>query len=171
MGEQRPFLLLHHGPDIDMHVRLVAAPEPELGDLVRLEAVREQLRERQAVAGAREDRVDGRIAGEARPTGEDLFAAAKAGDRLCEAEIRRGGHLLGLAFGGLVNILNPDLVTLSGGLLGMGEMLLGPMRESMYSIAYGPASGTIVKTSELGDDAGLLGAAAVGFERLADAGR
>lgn len=111
-----------------------------------------------------------RIAGEAPPTGEDLFAAAEAGDRLCEAEIRHGGHLLGLAFGGLVNVLNPDLVTLSGGLLGMGDMLLGPMRESMYSIAYGPASGTIVKTSELGDDAGLLGAAAVGFERLADAG-
>jgi hypothetical protein len=48
----------------------------------------------------------------------------------------------------------------------MGDMFLGPMRESMYSIAYGPAAGTLVRTSELGEDAGLLGAAAVAFERL-----
>jgi glucokinase len=99
-------------------------------------------------------------------TAEDLLAAAVAGDALSEAEIRHGGHLLGLALGGLVNVLNPDAVTLSGGLLGMGELLLGPLRAAMYSIAYGPASGTLVRVSELGDDAGLLGAASVAFERL-----
>ena len=106
------------------------------------------------------------IVGYGQPTASHLEAAARAGDKLCEAEIRNGGHLLGLALGGLVNVLNPDAVTLSGGLLGMGEMLLGPMKESMYSIAYGPASGTIVRVSELEEDAGLLGAAAVAFERL-----
>jgi len=106
------------------------------------------------------------IVGYREPTAADLFAAARAGDRQCEAEIRHGGHLLGLAMGGLVNVLNPDAVTLSGGLLHMGDMFLGPMRESMYSIAYGPAAGTLVRTSELGEDAGLLGAAAVAFERL-----
>jgi glucokinase len=106
------------------------------------------------------------IVGSREPTAADLFAAARAGDQRCEAEIRHGGHLLGLALGGLVNVLNPDAVTLSGGLLHMGDMFLGPMRESMYSIAYGPAAGTLVRTSELGEDAGLLGAAAVAFERL-----
>ncbi len=106
------------------------------------------------------------LAGYNEPTGEHLYQAAKLGDSTCEAEIRHGGHLLGLGLGGLVNVLNPDAVTLSGGLLAMGEMLLAPMREAMHSIAYGPASGTIVRLSELGDDAGLLGAAAVAFERL-----
>ncbi len=106
------------------------------------------------------------IVGYRAPTSADLYAAAKAGDRQCEAEIRHGGHLLGLAFGGLVNVLNPDAVTLSGGLLNLGEMLLDSLRQAMYSIAYGPASGTLIRTSELGDDAGLLGAAAVAFERL-----
>ena len=38
------------------------------------------------------------------------------------------------------------------------------LRKSMYSLAYGPAAGTIVRLSELGDNAGLLGAAAVAFE-------
>ncbi|MGE5594546.1 MAG: ROK family protein, partial [Hyphomicrobiales bacterium] len=106
------------------------------------------------------------LVGYREPTGADLYAAAKAGDKQCEAEIRHGGHLLGLGLGSLVNVLNPDAVTLSGGLLAMGEMLLASMRESMYSIAYGPASGTIVRLSTLGDEAGLQGAAAVAFERL-----
>jgi glucokinase len=109
------------------------------------------------------------IVGEAEPTAADLFAAAFAGDTFAEAEIRHGGHLLGLALGSLVNVLNPDAVTLSGGLLAMGEMLLDPLRESMYSIAYGPASGTVIRLSELGKDTGLLGAAAVAFERLDEA--
>jgi glucokinase len=105
------------------------------------------------------------LVGEREPKGRDLYAAAERGEKLAEAEIRNGGHLLGLGLGSLINVLNPDAVTLSGGLLNMGDMLLGPMREAMYSIAYGPASGTIVRLSELGDDAGILGAAAVAFER------
>ncbi len=105
------------------------------------------------------------LVGDREPKAIDLFAAAQQGELVAEAEIRNGGHLLGLGLGGLVNVLNPDAVSLSGGLLNMGEMLLGPLREAMYSIAYGPASGTLVRLSELGDDAGLLGAAAVAFER------
>ncbi len=105
------------------------------------------------------------IVGDDEPTAAALYEAAKRGDITCEAEIRHGGHLLGLGLGSLVNVLNPDVVTLSGGLLGMGEMLLRPARESMHSLAYGPASATPVRLSELGDDAGLLGAAAVAFER------
>jgi glucokinase len=107
-----------------------------------------------------------RIAAEREPTAGDLHAAALAGDMAAEAEIRHGGHLLGLALGSVVNVLNPEAVTVSGGLLAMGEMLLAPMREAMYSLAYGPAAGTLVRVSELGEDAGLLGAAAVALERL-----
>jgi glucokinase len=106
------------------------------------------------------------LAGYDEPTAAHLYQAAEKGDALCEAEIRHGGHLLGLGLGSLVNVLNPDAVTLSGGLLAMGDMLLQPMREAMYSLAYGPAAGTLLRTSTLGEDAGLLGAAAVAFERV-----
>jgi len=104
------------------------------------------------------------------PSGHDLFAAAVSGDAAAEAEVRNGGHFLGLGIGNLVTVLNPDAVTLSGGLLGMGEMLLAPMRETLKSMTYGPAAGTPIRLSELGDDTGLLGAAAVAFERLAERG-
>ena len=106
------------------------------------------------------------VVGEAEPTSEHLYLAARRGDALSEAEIRHGGHLLGLGLGSVVNVLNPDAVTLSGGLLAMGEMLIAPMKGAMYSLAYGPAAGTLLRVSTLGEDAGLLGAAAVAFERL-----
>lgn len=105
------------------------------------------------------------IVGYREPTATDLFTAAQRGDKLAEAEIRHAGHVLGLALGSLVNVLNPEAITLSGGLLAMGEILLDPMRKAMYSLAYGPAAGTIVRLSELGDNGGLLGAAAVAFAR------
>ncbi len=100
------------------------------------------------------------------PTGEDLLAAARAGDLAAEAEIRNGGHLLGLGLASLLNVLNPDVLTLSGGLLAMGDLLLEPMRRAMRALPYGPAAGTAIRLTQLGDDAGLLGAAAVAFERL-----
>ena len=99
------------------------------------------------------------------PSAADLFAASQRGEAAATAEIRNGGHLLGLGLGSVVNVLNPDVVTLSGGLLSMGETLLEPLREAMRSLAYGPATDTPVRTSELDEDAGLLGAAAVAFER------
>jgi glucokinase len=74
--------------------------------------------------------------------------------------------MLGLGIGSMVNVLDPTRVTLSGGLLSMGEMLLGPMETALRSLAYGPAAGTELAQSTLGEDAGLLGAAAVAFEYL-----
>jgi len=120
----------------------------------------------QKILDGGKSRVLHELVGYGDPTAEHLYEAASKGDTLCEAEIRHGGHLLGLGLGSLVNVLNPDAVTLSGGLVAMGAMLIGPMREAMYSLAYGPAAGTLLRTTELGDDTGLLGAAAVAFERL-----
>lgn len=106
------------------------------------------------------------IAGDEPPTGVHLVEAARQGDRVSEAEIRNGGHLLGVAIGGFINILNPDMVTLSGGLLDIGEMLLDPLYRAVRAFGYGASPRTPIRLSELGDDAGLLGAAAVAFERL-----
>ena len=98
------------------------------------------------------------------PTASDLAEAARRGEQAALAEIRNGGHALGLGLGGLVNVLNPDAVSLSGGLLGMGDPLLDSIREAMASLAYGPAASTPVHASALGEDAGLLGAAAVALD-------
>ena len=101
------------------------------------------------------------LAGGEPATAGHLAEAARRGEAPAIAEIRNGGHTIGIGLGGIVNVLNPDAVTLSGGLLGMGDFLLDPLRAAMASLAYGPASSTPVRTSTLGEDAGLLGAAAV----------
>lgn len=106
------------------------------------------------------------IAGDEEPRGEHLREAAKQGDLLSEAEIRHGGHMLGLGLGSLANILNPEVITISGGLIAMGDMYFQPAREALAARAYGPSAGLEIRFSELDEDAGILGAAAVGLEYL-----
>ena len=106
------------------------------------------------------------IVGDAEPSGEFLFQSAQRGDTLAEAEIRNAGHNLGLGIGSLINVLNPEAITISGGLMVLGDMYFQPMREAISSLAYGPAAGVEIRFSELGQDAGILGAAAVGLEYL-----
>jgi glucokinase len=107
-----------------------------------------------------------KVVGDDEPSGEHLLAAAQQGDPLSEAEIRNGGHCLGLGIGSLINLLNPEAITLSGGLLALGELYLEPMRKAIAATAFGPTTGVAITISELGEDAGLLGAAAVGLEYL-----
>ncbi len=106
------------------------------------------------------------IAGTEIPGAPHLQQAALRGDALSEAEIRNAGHYFGLALGSLMNILNPEAITISGGLVAMGDLLFGEARNALKEMAYGPTSGVVIKFSELGEDAGLLGAAAVAMEHL-----
>ncbi len=109
------------------------------------------------------------VVGDETPSGEHLHKAAIQGDALAEAEIRHGGHMLGLALGSLTNVLNPEAITISGGLVVLGDMYFDPMREAISSLAYGPTSGVKVLFTELDQDAGLLGAVAVALEHLEQA--
>jgi glucokinase len=111
-------------------------------------------------------RILAEVVGADEPSGEHLLAAAQNGDALSEAEIRNGGHCLGLGVGSLINLLNPEAITLSGGLLAMGDLYLEPMKKAIAATAFGPTTGVAIRLSELGDDAGLLGAAAVALEYL-----
>jgi glucokinase len=122
-------------------------------------------RARRLIASGRSPKL-AEITGDESPSGEHLFKAAQEGDALSEAEIRNAGHMLGLALGSLINVLNPEAITISGGLIVLGDMYFGPMREAIASLAYGPAAGVEIRFSELGQDAGILGAAAVALEYL-----
>jgi glucokinase len=79
-----------------------------------------------------------------------------------------GGHL-GAAIGSLVNIFNPQLVVIGGGFgVGAGDLLLAPARAVILREALAPAGQEVgLALAELGRDAGLIGAALVGYEALA----
>jgi glucokinase len=87
---------------------------------------------------------------------------AGAGDRLA-TEIWRGTtDLLGSAIVGLVNLFEPEMVVLGGGVTRTGEQLLGPVRDRVRGMAMRPAGTTVqIGLASLGERVGVVGAAAV----------
>ena len=73
----------------------------------------------------------------------------------------RSGRRLGVGLSSLANIFNPDVIVIGGGVSAAGDLLLGPPREELRNRALPPMNETPVKVAELGDDAGMIGAAAM----------
>ncbi len=104
------------------------------------------------------------LAGKPPITGEDVAAAAAQGDAVAQAAVERTARYLGIGLASLVNIFNPRMIVIGGGLSRMGETLLSPARLVVLERAFPLLSGACeIVVSTLGDDAGLLGAAAFAF--------
>lgn len=93
-------------------------------------------------------------------TAEKVAQAARDGDKLAVEVIHRAAGYLGVGMVNLVNIFNPDMIVVGGGLSKMGELLLKLAREAVKQRAF-PLSAKAVRivSAGLGDDAGVLGAA------------
>jgi len=88
--------------------------------------------------------------------------AAKKGESWAQEEIDRVSQNIGLGFAGLVNILNPELIIVGGGLSNMGDLLLKPIRKYVAQFALPlPASTVKIVKAKLGTKAGVIGAAAL----------
>jgi len=97
-----------------------------------------------------------------------LVSKARDGDRAAIDALARLGELLGAAIGSLVNIFDPELVVVGGGFgAAASELILGPARVSARREAIQPADELLqIVEAQLGEEAGLIGAALVGFETL-----
>jgi glucokinase len=97
-----------------------------------------------------------------------LVERARAGDPAAVTALGRIGHLLGVAIGSLVNVFAPDVIVVGGGFgAAAGELVLEPARVAARREAIEPADERLrIVPAALGDDAGLIGAALVGFEAL-----
>ena len=95
-----------------------------------------------------------------------LVQKARAGDAQAVAALAHIGELLGAAIGSLANIFDPDVVVIGGGFgAAAGDLLLDPARSSASREAIEPADANLkIVEAELGEEAGLIGAALVGFE-------
>ena len=93
-------------------------------------------------------------------TAEDVAAAAQKGDALACQVIDDAAGYLGIGMAGLVNLFNPQMIVVGGGVSALGERLLRPARKSMKQHAFKLPAGTVrVVRSALGADSGLMGAA------------
>ena len=97
-----------------------------------------------------------------------LVREARAGDDRARAAVERIGHYLGLAIGSFANVFAPEVVVVGGGFGNAAwDLLREPAVEAARREALEPADESLrVVQAEFGDDAGLVGAALVGFEAL-----
>jgi glucokinase-like ROK family protein len=86
--------------------------------------------------------------------------AALASDALALALVHEAAAHLGIAVAGLLNLMNPKMVVLGGGLARLGEVLLEPLRETVrHRTLISSLVACEIRTSELGGQATAVGAA------------
>lgn len=98
-------------------------------------------------------------------TGMDAIAlelAARQGDKKAQKAIAEIAHYLAIGIAGLVNIFNPEMVIIGGGLSNMRELLITPIKKDLKKHALTlPAKSVRIVRAKLGTKAGVLGAAAL----------
>lgn len=98
---------------------------------------------------------------------EDVAGAASRGDRLALESLAEVGRDLGIGIAAIINLLNPELVAVGGGVMGAGELLLGPARTEASARAFSDSFGSArIVAAALGNDAGMIGAGLMARERL-----
>ena len=97
-------------------------------------------------------------------TAQRIYAAAQDGDQVALKVFTRMGEYLGIGLAILVNILNPEMIVIGGGVANawqlFGEHAIQEMRSRAFPL---PGSRVMVKPAECGDNAGLLGAARLAY--------
>lgn len=98
---------------------------------------------------------------------EALANAAQTGHPIARMVLSRAGEALGRGVATLINILNPQLIIFSGEGVRYGELLLGPMRQTLYpNIMPTLEEGLMLRVSPLGDDTWARGAASLVWREL-----
>lgn len=101
-------------------------------------------------------------------TGAMVTEAARAGDTASCGILVEVGHRLGQGIAALVNVLDPDLVIVGGGVSDAGDLVLAPARDAFARFVEGAGSRPSVPlvAARLGGDAGAIGAALLAMERF-----
>jgi glucokinase len=106
------------------------------------------------------EEVDGRVVTE----------AALAGDTTAIEVFELIGGRLGVACSSFANIFQPNAIVVGGGVIAAGDLLLEPARREVRERALNPMNKTPILEATLGNDAGMIGAAALARTELAKAG-
>ncbi|MBX7444371.1 MULTISPECIES: ROK family protein [unclassified Arthrobacter] len=98
------------------------------------------------------------------PDTRAVFALAEAGDATAAEAVRIAAAAAGQAVGGLANILDPEVVLVSGGLADAGDRWWRPMEAALRAELLPALDGLPVRPAALGNAAAITGAARFAFE-------
>ncbi len=89
----------------------------------------------------------------------DVVYAAQNGNAACVAAIEAAGERIGVALAGLINLFNPSVILVDGGVARAGELLLAPLRRTAAARSLPAAwARTAILPGKLGENAIALGA-------------
>lgn len=94
----------------------------------------------------------------------EVARLAADGDRTAAAVLTEGAAVLGSAIGGLLNVVDPEIVVVGGGVAGCGEVWWRALREAVRAEVLPALRDLPVVPSALGAGAALLGAARMALE-------
>lgn len=104
-------------------------------------------------------------------TARRVYEAGLDGDELALTVFERVGTYLGVGVANLINLLNPEVIVIGGGVVNGWKLLEAPMRRQVASRAFRAQLGKVrIAPAECGDNAGLLGAAKLAFDSRAQNG-
>jgi glucokinase len=102
------------------------------------------------------------------PTGPLVTELAHDGDATATEALALIGERLGFALTSFVNIFNPEVVVIGGGVIAAGELLLGPARAVVAQRALPPSRDVVkIVAARFGVEAGMVGAAVLALNGLA----
>ncbi|MBO5287447.1 MAG: ROK family protein [Clostridia bacterium] len=93
------------------------------------------------------------------------FAAMKQGDELGAKIVDEYISYLACGIANVINIFQPNVLSIGGGVCNEKDYLLIPLKEKVFKETYSkdPTKQTQIKIAEMGNDAGIVGAATLGF--------
>lgn len=98
---------------------------------------------------------------------EHVSQAAAENDLTACAVLQRAGRSLGIGLSNVVNLFDPEIIVLGGGLVQVGEPYLGPARDQLFKMTTEQhRRPKRLDVTSLGHDAGILGAAALALDLL-----
>jgi glucokinase len=100
-------------------------------------------------------------------TSEQIYQAARNGETAARRVMQEMGRMLGIGIANLINIFNPQMIVLGGGVKDAWPLFIDAVHEEIMRRAFRvPAERTKIVPSLLGDDAGMVGAAAVALQKI-----
>jgi glucokinase len=99
-------------------------------------------------------------------TADQVYHEARNGDGAAVEVMAEMGRYLGIGMASLINIFNPEMIVVGGGVKDAWPLFIDAARQEVLKRAFTyPAERTRIVPSALGDDAGMMGAAAAALQR------